>query len=93
MDNEELLSLLTQREGQLNAIELQLKRLQYEYKLKVEEAEAAKSSAYSVTTNPDDLVGASIAGLAILEAKLAVTEIELRRFLSELSKEKESAPV
>ena len=67
---EELMSLLAQREAQLNSSETKLKRLLYEYKIKVEEAEAATRSAYDVNIGgggSGDEATVRVVDLAILE--------------------------
>ena len=89
---EELMSLLAQREAQLNSSESKLKRLLYEYKIKVEEAEAASSSAYSVGGgNGRDEATIRAVDNAILKAKHAVAEQEIELLRSELRKSADGA--
>lgn len=95
-DADELLTLLAQRESQINNLESRLKRLAYEYKLKVEESEAARKSAYDLAAGTGGMdsmeqVGVSLVDKAILEAKIGVGEVEIKSLMTDLKEEKEVA--
>ncbi|GMH82948.1 hypothetical protein TL16_g09433 [Triparma laevis f. inornata] len=95
-DADELLTLLAQRESQINNLESRLKRLAYEYTLKVEESEAARKSAYDLAAGTGGMdsmeqVGVSLVDKAILEAKIGVGEVEIKSLMTDLKEEKEVA--
>jgi chromosome segregation ATPase len=90
-DNEELMVVLAQKEAFIVSLEQKIKKLAYEYKVKVEEAEAARKTAHEVTGDADNLVGASVVERAILEAKGGVLEVELRKVMGDLTKEKQDS--
>jgi len=85
---EELMSLLAQREAQLNTAEGKLKNLMYEYKMKVEEAEAATRAGYEGGivggVGESDEVVVRVVDNAILEAKHAVATQEISLLREEL---------
>ena len=88
-DNDEIMAVLALKESSIVGLEQRVKKLSYEYKVKAEEAEAARKAAFEVTSGADKMVGVSVIERAILEAKGGVVELELKRVMGELREEKE----
>ncbi|GMH69280.1 hypothetical protein TrRE_jg8944, partial [Triparma retinervis] len=86
---EELMAALEGAEVQRNGLEVRLKRLHVEYKSKSEEFEAAKRSAFEITSEPNQLVASSLVERAVLETRCDVLQAEMRGILSDLGAEKD----